>query len=497
MPKRAAPQPKPVLRPDGHRVHIFNSGLEVWLYDDGEREALRAAGGIESYAKLITAGRLVGYSLQQDDELDIELHVGKAFTPKELASGRWLEPQTALLKLPTGALAIESNDACRIGPEDPTDKGAILTVPPGDYRVTLLRIDHEALDREGIEWKGPQEVVLLTRGGTTKDATTDLLPFAPTRDLSWVGKYTITGRKAEGLAWFDDYWDTCIVNLDRTALDQLDLAPGTYFRITVPAAGLSMVMVFATNWGEGRNLPLPDGVDIGEFGYGSLSPMSDWGGAEALFCRRDRTVTRAEDKIQKLWLPATVEVLDLVPRKAVPVTQGLQPGNLRERTYFDDGFLALILSDVVPGTDDDSFPLLEAVERLDAMFGELGFELIGDLTWPQPRRGDTYERTARLYWGHADCLAAIIASEGVFEILFLSEREGDAWLVTGLADELERHVRNARKTKISVNCLDEELSAMLEAHTEAVAEGEFLTAPRSSTEGLEAFVRFLTAAYRE
>ena len=36
--------------------------------------------------------------------------------------------------------------------------------PKGDYKLTLYRVDHEALDREGIEWKGAQELIVLTVG---------------------------------------------------------------------------------------------------------------------------------------------------------------------------------------------------------------------------------------------------------------------------------------------------------------------------------------------
>ena len=36
------------------------------------------------------------------------------------------EPQTAFLKLPSGRLCVESNDASRIGPEEPAEEGAVV-----------------------------------------------------------------------------------------------------------------------------------------------------------------------------------------------------------------------------------------------------------------------------------------------------------------------------------------------------------------------------------
>ncbi len=120
-------------------VKVSNFGLEVWLYDDANREAIRRSGamnfmsgptqGQESFAAQAQAfsaalrgGLLVGYSLWQDDELHVAVIVGNPLTKKEMSAARWLEPQRAFLRLPSGKLCVESNDACRIGPEKPGRK---------------------------------------------------------------------------------------------------------------------------------------------------------------------------------------------------------------------------------------------------------------------------------------------------------------------------------------------------------------------------------------
>jgi hypothetical protein len=507
MPRAKRSSPGPQIRDGGTRFQIENSGLEVWLYDDSDRQSIIDSGGMNwrghsaathGFDKLTKAGRIVGYSLYQDDGIDIELHVGKPFTEKELSDSRWLEPQTAWLRLPTGDLAVESNDTCRLLEDYSGAKGGRMKVPPGDYRLTLYRADHEALDREELTWKGPQELVVLTPGGTAKDAVADLLPFVHRRDLSWVGKYEVKKGKATGLAWFNDYWDTFFLNLDKKAVAKLGLSPGTYFRTKVPDAGLELITVFAESWEAGRNLPLPDGVDVSESGYGAISTPSDWPGTEAIFCRREKSKTRCEDPHQNLWLPMTVEVLDLKPRKPVEVAKGMNAGNLRECEYFDSGFLSLILSDVVPGADDeDEFPLPAAVDRLDEMLGELGFQIIGDITWPQSLRGETYQRTARLYFGAEEGVAAIIASEGCFEVGFITETTGEGWIVSGLLDEMERHVQSTKKTKVKVHNQDAELGEMLEAHHGVIAKADPAPLPGDPEEGLTLFVRFLGAAYGE
>jgi hypothetical protein len=82
------------------------------------------------FNELTRQGLVVGNSLQQDDDFEIAIHVGEPLTEDELAVARWLEPQTAFLRLPSGRLCVESNDASRIGPEQPTEQGARLDVPP-------------------------------------------------------------------------------------------------------------------------------------------------------------------------------------------------------------------------------------------------------------------------------------------------------------------------------------------------------------------------------
>jgi len=75
-------------RAGGSRFHIFNSGLEVWLYDEASREEIRASGGMDfrsdgaerTFDQLTREGLVVGYSLYQDDELDVEVLVGPPLT---------------------------------------------------------------------------------------------------------------------------------------------------------------------------------------------------------------------------------------------------------------------------------------------------------------------------------------------------------------------------------------------------------------------------------
>ena len=510
---RTADSNTPMVRPGGTRINVFNSGLEVWLYDDGNLKTIRAAatkadpgaGGMPGgFEKLTKKGLVVGYSLYQDDSVDAEVHVGIPFTAMELAVGRWLDPQVAFLKLPSGALCIESNDASRLGPEDPGEKGAVVKIPPGDYRLTLLRVDHEALDREGIDWTGPQELILFTPGGKPTEAASGLLPFEHRRDTSWVGKFTIKAARADALVWFNDYWDTFFVNLDGKACAKLGLTTGRYFRTQVPQAGLTMVSVIGPSWDEARRLPPPSNVGLEEYGYAAVITPQDWAPHEALFCRRDSARTRAEDAVHNLWLPATVELLDAAahPPKSQKSAEA-QLIELTEKQFFDNGFLTLVLSDLLPGVDElEELSLADAIKRIDARLEAMDFLPQGDIGWTQATGPLEEEFGLRLYAGAVDSFAAIVASEGSFEFVFLTELQDGKWVATGITDSIQRRAMRRGSDGIPVphpgirlTEIDEPIDKIRAAHKKAIGKHATAAAPSDLLTAAQAFQRFWVLSF--
>lgn len=519
-------KPESSVRDGGTRLSVRNSGLEVWLYDDANHGTIRAAAGdagqrqVSGAARTVSIdagfggmpakfedltrqGMVVGYSLSQDDDLEIAFHVGDPLTEDEMSVARFLEPQTAFLRLPSGRLCVESNDASRIGPEQPTETGGMVSVPPGDYRLTLYRIDHEALDREGLTWRGPEEVIVLTPGGTAADAADFLLPFEERRDTDWVGRYKIDGKRAEGLVWFGDDWSTFIVNLDSAAAAKLSLVPGSYIRTQVPTAGITLISVFAKSWGDAQRLPEPAGIETPEYGYAALQGMGDWNGAEALFCRRERTTTRVQDKHQNAWIPAVIDVLDVKPEEVTG--RVFAASELGEKTYFDPDFLSMVLSDVLPEAAKlDELPLPKALDLLDRRLAKMGLAPAGDVTWKERIKLHTVETSSRLYAGLPETFVVIMAGDGSFELIFLSELDDGTWVLTGLADEMERRIMRKGPTGLPVpnprvhyQTMDESLAKIFAVHKKAVpaSKQKPVAAPKTLDECLESFGRFLTVAF--
>jgi hypothetical protein len=145
------------IRKDAHQVSIYNSGGTIFLYDDANSQVIKEANpsllmgyyGIPEkdvdtpLLALGEKGLLVVFELRQDDELQAEVSLGP---PVDQEKGiPWSKPREAFLSLPSGTLCIESMDCLRIGTEEPTDEGARLALPPGDYVVSLqgLSPDYE------------------------------------------------------------------------------------------------------------------------------------------------------------------------------------------------------------------------------------------------------------------------------------------------------------------------------------------------------------------
>lgn len=498
------------VRKGGNELSIRNSGNEVWLYDEANRETIRSAGSPDEgfggmpprFEESTSKGLIVGYSLQQDDDLQVVVYVGAPLTEKELSVGRWLEPQVAFLRLPSGKLCVESNDASRVGHEEPTEEGATVDVPRDDYRLTLYRVDHEALEREGIEWEGPQEVIVLSPGGSIEDAASELLPFQERRDTNWVGNYSVRGTQADALIWFGDRWDTFVLNLDSSGVKKLGLEPGSYLQVRVPDTGHTLTSCYAKSWADAQKLPQPDGIDEGEYGFAAIFNMQDWKGAEAVFCRRDTSVKLVEDRHLNTWIAAIVERMDAKPKVVKSNERGFTPAKLHKKQYYDPGFLGLILSDVLPGVGDlDELVLPDAIERMDEAMGELDFAALGDITWTETYDRQATETTARLYAGSPDSFAVLLCMEANVAVFFLSEREDKRWILTGCAVDVERWIGLAAARRpggqvVDVQDIDEDLASIHAAHRESVDESDaaVVNVP-SDRDGIEAtFRRFLAAA---
>lgn len=226
------------MREDLNVVELKNEGLVVFLYDEKNRElidqanpaVLHGLGGADPNDDLkALAGQLVAYELAQDDDVRVGVGVGEPLTTKEKKGVPWLKAQTALLSLPSGKLCIESYNSLRLGGADPDETGARVEVKPGEYTLTLHRVDTEKLEEEH---EGPSEVITLTPVAQLKPPARNkaYLSLGDAPRAPWVGRYQIEDGlfRGEVIHSKDGAFS---INLDPAAAKKLGLERGAHLVI--------------------------------------------------------------------------------------------------------------------------------------------------------------------------------------------------------------------------------------------------------------------------
>lgn len=320
-----ARKPPKKLMASAQRVKVFNSGLEVWLYDPSFRAPLKASGAFETDAGegvfekamrgFVQKGRIMAYSLMQDDSIDVAVSVRKPLAPAELGSIPWREPQVGFLRLPTGRLVIESNDSLTLRKLKPTDPGAEITVPPGDYLVTLYRVDWDALAEDEIEWDGPSEFITLTSGAMAKPVRGQPAVLAWEKPESNDASWKIEGGLYAGAAIFDDDLMAMRIAIGQEGVSQLGLLDRSVTLLSVPELNFEIALVWIS--GDRRQGAYYDRLErlhppkacLGkEWAICNLQVETQ--GDQTIFCLRRDARSKIPRKDRGAWRRATMRVLD-------------------------------------------------------------------------------------------------------------------------------------------------------------------------------------------
>ncbi|GMW03096.1 MAG: hypothetical protein AMXMBFR84_42320 [Candidatus Hydrogenedentota bacterium] len=255
------------IRRGTQRVCVYNDGFHVYLYDPAHGPDILKANprsvletcNVEplkdkSLKKLAESGMLVVYELIQDDELVVDVVVGPPLTKSELKKSgvKWIKPSQALLHNTSGRLRIDSSNTFRLTqwaqdhakayerkhgkpPSDDnlkafglTDTSGEIAIPPGDYVLTLHRVDFDAFD-DDQEWSGGCEFITLT----------PIADLAPPKKIAPIlaarsGRPTYDGLRIAGIR--DGVFEGRavggnVVNLTERHWDELGLRRGQRFQI--------------------------------------------------------------------------------------------------------------------------------------------------------------------------------------------------------------------------------------------------------------------------
>lgn len=177
-----------LTRPNSQFLEVYNEGLVVTFCDAASIpaiEALYAANGLnvldhehcgsnEAVAAFALTGTMVAVELMQDDPVVVEVIVGPPPTTKEKRLVPMQDLVSAPLRLSTGELVLHSpNTAPWIQEkEEIEDQPDRVSLPPGDYIVTIAHVDFDELERrlddEDFEWEGPTFYAFFTPAAEAK-----------------------------------------------------------------------------------------------------------------------------------------------------------------------------------------------------------------------------------------------------------------------------------------------------------------------------------------
>lgn len=317
----------PGIRTGCTPVSVYNEALLVFLWDESHRVAIEASsadfeGGYadddaeidKPLKKLAKDGVLIAYELAQDDSVAVEVMVGPPLTKAELSLARWHKPQTAKLNIPSGVLRVDTGNTFPIDSEpDEDEKPGRVTVPRGEYALTLYRLNWDRLSTDGLlaegdEWTGPHEVIVLTPIADAKPVkgVKPLLRLPEADTSAWKGKYSIEGTTFLGKAMAHDPRAMCFVNMDRPAAVKLGLTPGMLLRLEVSGLTLEAVFVGEGNPGEVRTTWVKT-VRGGRTEFGAAyRPIHDPISLHYLVVCRE--VAAADFPVLKKWVPAKVTI---------------------------------------------------------------------------------------------------------------------------------------------------------------------------------------------
>jgi len=212
-------------------------------------------------------GLALAWQLDHDGGVVVDVVVGKKITSGQKGKAQWLKPQGSYLSIPSGRLRIETLNSLSFGPDEKTGEGCEIEISPGDYDVTLNRVNWSLMDDSMDDQPEiPTEVIVLEpvkpKGPREKNASL-LLDDALGEDGRWLkgGKvegtvFTGTTRK---IAWKPDIVYT---NMRGAHAEEIGLAFGDTIRIeagdsslTLPFTGYmtrrGMNWYFGPDWYEG------------------------------------------------------------------------------------------------------------------------------------------------------------------------------------------------------------------------------------------------------
>ena len=317
----------PVIRKNATPVRVYNEALCVYLYDEANTNKLKDLLHkhrlkqdffnnlqAKAFQKTVRDEALcVAYTLDQDDPVSVEVGLGEPLTESELKIARWHEPQKALLSLPSGRLRIDTPNTMPLDPDPPIDPGGVVEVKPGEYLLTLYRIDWGEMRRSGIRKTVPDEFILLTpsTGKPKENFDGPILKFPLKQDKTWIQNFEVEEKEIKAKLFFHGYWEGFYVNIEPAAARKIGLQPGHRLRIETERLKFEALYIDRLDSEDyeaffGKEQITKQLESFKEFAIGGWSKTE---GREILQFVRPKSTRAVSERHQDAWIPARVTAL--------------------------------------------------------------------------------------------------------------------------------------------------------------------------------------------
>ena len=308
-------QQKKLLNPHAMRCEPYNDGYWCFVYDAQHLDSIRELGGYEAMIgeavgmdaecrleRLTDRGLAVAWELGGDDAVVVDVLVDKVLSSRQKQKVQWLEPQYSYLNAPSGRLRIETLNSLAFSPDQPTDPGCEIKIPPGQYDMILHRVNWPLMDENMEERPEVPTEFLVLRTIKKKSPIRKTARLTYSEALGDDGAWLMEG-KLEG-SLFSGRTRACVtdtssvyINLRGSHAEQMDLRFGKTVELTTGQTTVSAPFIacmslrgIAQNFGpDWRTAHILLGAP-----YAGLAPL---GGSPPWLLRVEESGLRADAEV--------------------------------------------------------------------------------------------------------------------------------------------------------------------------------------------------------
>ena len=298
---------------------LANEADVVFCFDEAHRKAISKTSvgklGVDVFQEspktltsLARKKQLAVFNVVRDGYFQGFVAVGKPPSSVELSSGKWKQPQSLTLTIPSGRLRVETALSFSLGPDFADHDGLSIEIPPGEYLLTMLEREDDDIE-PGIAYRDqPRILITLTPAEGTaiprekQGLRCSAAPPPRPPGAKYADDWTINDNVFSGLLSPDG----STVNLNPVAAQQLGIRVGDVIEIQSNEHAIESFFMGDASWAADWLFPCP--VDITDATRTCWSVYEELGKTPVLSIQSwSKNASRLPPaKKASLWRPARV-----------------------------------------------------------------------------------------------------------------------------------------------------------------------------------------------